>query len=82
MIKLYQLERTWGIPNLSHFCVKLETYLRMTKQPYEVIPTLPLKAPRGKVPYIEDNGQLYSDTRIILNYLKKTMVITWMIILI
>ena len=27
MITLYQLAGTWGIPNLSHFCAKLETYL-------------------------------------------------------
>jgi hypothetical protein len=29
MLRLYQLERTWGTPNLSHFCCKIETYLRM-----------------------------------------------------
>jgi glutathione S-transferase len=72
MIKLYQFARTWGIPNLSHFCVKLETYLRMTKLPYEIVETLPLKAPRGKLPYIEDNSRKISDTRLILNYLKST----------
>jgi glutathione S-transferase len=70
MIKLYQFARTWGIPNLSQFCVKLETYLRMTRLPYQVIETLPLKAPRGKLPYIEDNGRKLSDSRLIVNYLK------------
>jgi glutathione S-transferase len=72
VIKLHQFARTWGIPNLSHFCVKLETYLRMTQQPYEITVTLPLKAPRGKLPYIEDNGHTIADTRLILNYLKST----------
>jgi glutathione S-transferase len=72
MIKLYQLARTWGIPNLSHFCVKVETYLRINKLPYEVVETLPLKAPRGKLPYIEDDGRKISDSRLILNYLKAT----------
>lgn len=71
MIKLYQLARTWGIPNLSHYCVKVETYLRMTGLPYEVIATLPLKAPRGKLPYIEDTGQKISDSRLIINYLER-----------
>jgi glutathione S-transferase len=70
MIILYQLARTWGIPNPSHFCVKVETYLRITKLPYEIIETLPLKAPRGKLPYILDDGRIVSDSRIILNYLK------------
>ena len=72
MIKLYQFARSWGIPNLSHFCVKLETYLRMTHLPYEIVETLPLKAPRGKLPYIEDNGHKIADTRLILKYLKTT----------
>jgi glutathione S-transferase len=72
MITLYQLARTWGIPNLSQFCVKVETYLRIKKLPYEVVETLPLKAPRGKLPYIIDDGHIISDSRLILNYLKAT----------
>lgn len=70
MITLYQFARTWGIPNLSQFCVKLETYLRINKLPYEIVETLPLKAPRGKLPYIEDDGCRLSDSRVIVNYLK------------
>ncbi len=72
MIKLHQLARTWGIPNLSHFCVKIETYLRMTKQPYQVVDSLPLKGPRGKLPFIVDKDKKVSDSRLILNYLKST----------
>lgn len=72
MITLYQFARTWSIPNLSHFCTKLETYLRINKLPYEIVETLPLTAPRGKLPYIEDQGQKFSDTRMIVNYLKAT----------
>jgi glutathione S-transferase len=72
MITLYQLSRTWGIPNLSHFCAKLETYLRMAQLPYQVVNTLPLKAPRGKLPYIEDNGKKIVDSRLIIHYLQLT----------
>ncbi len=72
MIKLHQLARTWGIPNLSHFCVKIETYLRMTKQPYQVVDSLPLKGPRGKLPFIVDKDKKVSDSRLIVNYLKST----------
>ena len=72
MIKLHQLARTWGIPNLSHFCVKIETYLRMTKQPYQVVDSLPLKGPRGKLPFIVDKGKKVSDSRLIVNFLKST----------
>jgi glutathione S-transferase len=72
MIQLHQFARTWGIPNLSVFCVKVETYLRMNKLPHEIIDSLPLKGPRGKLPFIEDDGRKLSDSRLILNYLKTT----------
>jgi glutathione S-transferase len=72
MITLYQFARTWGIPNLSSFCVKVETYLRINKLPYEIVETLPLKAPRGKLPFIDDDGRKVPDSRLIVNYLKAT----------
>ncbi len=72
MITLHQFARTWDIPNLSHFCAKIETYLRMAQLPYQIVETLPLKAPRGKLPYIEDNGKKIADSRLIIHYLKST----------
>ena len=44
MLILYQFERTWGNPNLSHFCCKTETYLRMAGIEYGIKTTLPLFA--------------------------------------
>lgn len=41
----------WNVPNMSPFCVKLETYLRMAKLPYQTAPGNPLQAPLGKIPY-------------------------------
>lgn len=70
MITLYQLPRSWGIPNPGQFCVKLETYLRMTGLDYKTVETLPLFAPRGKLPYIDDNGTQIADSRLIINHLK------------
>ncbi len=70
MLKLYQFERTWGIPNLSPFCCKVETYLRMANIDYEIKPALPLRAPKGKLPYIEDNDRKLGDSRFIVPYLK------------
>jgi glutathione S-transferase len=46
--------------------------LRINKLPYEIVETLPLKAPRGKLPYIEDQGRIISDSRVIVDYLKNT----------
>ena len=71
MITLYQFAPIWGIPNLSHFCVKVETYLRMMGLEYEVLETLPLKAPLGKLPYMKDEGHKIADSRLILQYLQQ-----------
>ena len=38
-IKLFQFPRMFGIPNLSPFCCKLETWLRIAQIPYEVVDT-------------------------------------------
>lgn len=70
MLKLYQFERTWGIPNLSPFCCKVETYLRMAGIEHEIKPALPMSAPKGKLPYIEDNGKKLGDSRFIIEHLK------------
>ncbi len=70
MLKLYQFERTWGIPNLSPFCCKVETYLRFAGIDYETKAALPTTAPKGKLPYIVDNGTTLADSRFILFHLK------------
>ena len=73
MIKLYQFKPAWGLPNPSPFCMKVETYLRMAGLPYEAINgALPFKAPKKKLPYIEDGTQLIADSGFILEYLKET----------
>jgi glutathione S-transferase len=75
MIKLYQFDPAFGLPNASPFCMKLETYLRMAKLPFEIAPaTLQAfnKAPKGKMPYIEDKGKTIADTTLIIDYLKSS----------
>jgi glutathione S-transferase len=71
MIQLHQFAPTWGL-SASPFCLKLETYLRMAGIPYEVvIGDLP-KAPKGKLPYIVDNGKAIGDSNLIIKHLKQT----------
>ena len=73
MIKLYQFNPAWGLPNPSPFCMKVETYLRMVGLPYEVINgVLPFKAPKKKLPYIKDGTQVIADSGFILKYLEQT----------
>jgi glutathione S-transferase len=72
-IKLFQFPRMFAIPNLSPFCCKLETWLRIARIPYEVVDTPdPRRGPKGKLPFIEDAGERISDTSLIIDYLTRT----------
>jgi glutathione S-transferase len=72
-LKLFQFPRMFAIPNLSPFCCKLETWLRIAQIPYEVVDMPdPRNAPKGKLPFIEDAGVRIADTSIIVDYLAKT----------
>ncbi|MFO0590850.1 MAG: glutathione S-transferase family protein [Polyangiaceae bacterium] len=72
MITLYQFPAAFGLPNPSPFCFKVETYLRMTGEPYEVKRGNPQKAPKGKLPFIKDGGVVVADSAHILQHLVKT----------
>ncbi len=73
MITLFQPPQAWGLPSISPFCVKVETYLRMTEIPYETRIADIRKAPKGRVPYIRDSetGALIGDSGFILDYLRE-----------
>ena len=73
MIKVFQFPRMFAVPNLSPFCSKLETWLRIAGVPYQVVDLGdPRKGPRGKLPYIDDGGVIVADTSLIIDHLKKT----------
>ena len=72
MLRLHQYPPMFGLPNPSPFCMKLETWLRMTKRPFEIVRVAdPRKGPKGKVPWIEDQGRTISDSGFIIEYLKE-----------
>ncbi|MEM6599238.1 MAG: glutathione S-transferase family protein [Cyanobacteria bacterium P01_C01_bin.69] len=73
MITLYQFQPALGCYNASPFCLKLETYLRMAALPYEVAADANvLKAPKKKLPYIQDGDLTIADSGFALEYLKET----------
>ena len=73
MIKLYQFQPAFGLPNASPFCMKVENYLRMAGLPYEIAPRANhFSAPKGKLPYIEDGAKVVADSSFIIEYLKST----------
>lgn len=76
MIKLYGDSPAWGLPDCSPFVTKIDCYLRMSGLPYEFVRWQSLgdfqRAPKGKVPWIEDGAKTIADSGLIISYLEKT----------
>ena len=70
MIQLHQFPCAKSVRNISPYCLKVETFLRMTNLPYEVVEVMnPGKAPKKKLPFIVDQGRRIADSELILDYL-------------
>ncbi|CAI9724092.1 Hypothetical predicted protein [Octopus vulgaris] len=70
MIILHLIPRIREAPNISPFAIKLETFLRMAKLPYQVEYTHKM-SPKHKSPWITYNGEAVSDSQFIIEYLNK-----------
>jgi glutathione S-transferase len=70
MIKVHKYGPAFGLPDASPFVVKVETYLRLTGQPYETVNSDVRKAPRAQLPYIEDGGKKIPDSSAIILHLE------------
>lgn len=65
--------RPWGSPNLSPFCCKLETYLRIAEVPYRLGKFVRSQAPKGKVPYVNLDGRYLGDSQLIIQELERRL---------
>lgn len=72
-ITLYQFPTAFGLPNASPFCMKIETYMRMAGIAYTPrYGMYQLRAPKNKLPYIDDGGRIVADSHLIIDHLKST----------
>ncbi|KAM8954237.1 failed axon connections homolog [Pelodytes ibericus] len=72
-IILHQFSRpNNGVPSLSPFCLKMETYLRMADLPYQNYFDGKL-SPQGKMPWIEYNHKRVSGTEFIIDFLEEKL---------
>jgi glutathione S-transferase len=71
VITLYNFGPGFGLPDPSPFVMKVETLLKMTKLPYRTDTTGFAKAPKGKIPYIEDDGVVVPDSTFIRWHIEK-----------
>ena len=70
-ILLHQFAPAFGLPNGSPFCMKVETYLRLAGLEYRCDnAALPFRAPRRKLPWIEDDGTVVADSSFIVRHLE------------
>ncbi len=65
--------RPWGTPNLSPFCIKLETYLRIAEIPYKLGKFARGDAPKGKIPYVHLDGKFLGDSQIVIEELERRL---------
>ncbi len=73
MIKLFSFGKNFGIVDPSPFVLKVDAYMKMADIPFERIvkPNNLNKAPKGKLPFIDDNGTIVADSQAIIAHLKK-----------
>lgn len=71
MITLFQYNYHFNM-NCSPFCLKVEIALKLLNIPFVAVTDFTkMNPPKGKLPYIEDNGSIIPDSSFILNYIKE-----------
>jgi glutathione S-transferase len=71
MITLYTFGPAFGLPDMSPFVTKVEMLLKMAGLDYRVQTGGFNKAPKGKLPFIEDDGEAVADSVFIRWHLEK-----------
>jgi glutathione S-transferase len=71
MITLYAFGPAFGLPDPSPFVTKAETLLKMAGLPYRTDTSGFGRAPKGKLPYIDDDGERVGDSTFIRFHIEK-----------
>lgn len=73
---LFTFPQAHHVHNISPFSLKVESFLRLHKIPYEVVSTFKF-SPKGQIPYIrlnsKEDGVLIADSNFIIEFLSKKL---------
>lgn len=72
MITLYTFGPAFGLPDASPFVTKAEMLLKLAGLPYHAPPGSLRRAPKGKLPYLDDMGRIVADSTLIRWHIEKT----------
>lgn len=72
MITLYTFGPAFGLPDASPFVIKAEMLLKLAGLPYQAKRGDVRRAPKGKLPYLDDMGRLVADSTLIRWHIEKT----------
>ena len=70
-ITLFATRPGFGLPDTSPFVIKTEVQLKMAGLAYERASAIPPQAPNGKLPYIDDHGEVVTDSTFIRAHIER-----------
>ena len=71
LVYLMQFPVSPTVRTISPFSLKLETYFRLKKVPYENVYTLNFDSKKRFIPYIELDGEQMADSNLIIQEMEK-----------
>src|ERR1043165_4080442 len=71
MITLYGFGPLFGLPDPSPFVLKTEVQLKLAEIPFAKARAMPKDAPKGKIPYIDDDGEIVTDSTFIREHIER-----------
>lgn len=73
MLTLHGFSKNFGLSDPSPFVFKVDAYLRMAGIPFDKNSQFSnlKKAPKGKLPFIDDEGEIIADSQFIIEHLEK-----------
>src|SRR3546814_9762529 len=71
MITLHGGGPNFGLPEISPYVTKTEVQLKMAGLAYEKHASVPMRSPKGQIPFIEDDGEFIADSTFIRAHIER-----------